>query len=243
VSIDAVATQGYEKPALSHSIPGDAVINVSRLAWVLLAVGTGLPMELFAQADSVRSSTRRTDSSIRIFQDVNPPDGAGWGRTDLLFNVPIKSQDGNFVRELQYGPFNNSSDATLTISLNHRGGSPSRSVAGYVNGVIAGSGGASLTFEVPPNSTYFFSVRDAFFISAKANKNNLPISQTGLPSKSDFESPTGGVYASCENLYDGKVIYYYQPGSRSDRSSRTDSFDPPEPRSLVGECTQPSPIL
>lgn len=200
-----------------------------------------------AQADSVSAGKHRGSAVGNIWSEGTrgPAPAPTPAITTLLHRVDMKSQHGRVPQAFSYGPFVNRSTATLTITLSQLGLSGHRFAVGVVNDVVVIQGDQTATFDVPPGAEYRIGVQDSFTITAYGNQSGLTLEAAGLPTPADFDRPTGGVYLGCRTWINGtesytgqSTLYYYEPGTRSDKSSRTDSIFPPQPPQSAGQCEE-----
>ncbi len=158
-----------------------------------------------AQSDSVTSSRHKGSSRVKFGNPLPPENIAPNPETTyLLKGVRMASTGERCAREIVlFGPFTNHSSASLTITLNHIGGSSHRSSSSVVDGVpIARTEGGSQSFLVPPRSTYQWWAENDHTISASTSSTINNPRTFGLPSAQDFVNPVRtGQYKGCRHFY------------------------------------------
>jgi hypothetical protein len=192
------------------------------------------------------------DSSAKINPDV---DSVRY----LMKGVPMRSSTVPFEREVvSFGPFINTSNAKITITLQHIGGGKNRTSIGIVDGVAVVQSKDSSTFFVPPGSTYGWTIRSEHSITVAVSFQNIKAVDVGMPTENNFVYPRRtGEYRGCVYLYiyphEGSapvlsnVLYYYNPSPMSDGSSSWDTLvsrsinfvglqEGPPPEANLGAC-------
>jgi hypothetical protein len=134
---------------------------------------------------------------------------------------------------VDYGPFINESSSKMIVSLVSDGMDGRRTLVGGVLGGVRYESVDSITFEVQPKETFGFSVKDFAKLTVSLTKGRFDEGGAGIPSASDFMSPTGK-YLRCIDLggadsegvvANSQIYYLYEAGSMSDRSTRRDHIN------------------
>jgi hypothetical protein len=172
--------------------------------------------------DSVIEPSQRARSGVSIGT-------SSAGALSLLHSVPLASQVNPQVF-VDYGPFTNESVSTMIVSLASKGMDGRRTLVGGFLGGVRYEGTDSITFEVPPHTVFGFSVKDFAELSISINHGHINGQPTGIPSATDFLTPTGK-YLRCVE-YGGaqdegtsvasQIYYLYAAGSMSDKSTQRD---------------------
>ena len=186
----------------------------SSLHFILLTFTLFLPAFSSAQSDSVTSGRHTRNSRIQIGNlnpdpnQIEPPK-----LSYILQSVKMASTGGNCARKIvMFGPFENSSEFPLTITLNHVGGSSHQSSTSAINGkLIARAVGGSQSFTIPSKSIYQWWAENDHTISAWVPTDAGSTYNFGLPSAQAFSFPSRtGKYKGCLHTYnyvDGQYSY------------------------------------
>lgn len=188
----------------------------------------------FAQSDSVTSGQYKRSSRIQIGNpNPNPNQIEPPKPSYLLQGVRMTSTGGKCARKIVlFGPFENSSEFPLTITLNHIGGSSHQSSSSVVNGKpIAHTVGGSQSFIVPAKSTYQWWAENDHSISALAPTDAGNNHNFGLPSAQMFSSPSRtGKYKGCLHTYN------YVDGQYSHEVTDTTYYFAVSPMTDLSDC-------
>lgn len=151
---------------------------------------------------------------------------------------------------MSYGPFSNSSDMIVRITIESIGDKDWSEFGAWIDGNKIQTRKEGLQFDVPAGSTYSFSVKDRSVLTVSVNRDKASASEIGLPPEVNFLRPQGKLnkciipmgYESGNDDGTGNgssfavsgPVYIYEAGSMSDGSICLDFFNRLNPHLTIG---------